>query len=79
MLDEILASGEADLSFAIEGDNFKELIQQKMMTVESTENASDLSTDSGSVANDDLLTPGGLAASGLETSSIPEGKRLPIF
>ena len=47
------------------------------MVVESTENASDLSTDSGSVAEDELLALGGCAA-GL-VSSIPEGSRLPVF
>ena len=43
----------------------------------STENASDLSTDSGSVADDELTAMGG-CVTGL-ASSIPEGSRLPIF
>ena len=47
------------------------------MVVESTENASDLSTDSGSVVDDELLALGG-CATGLK-SSIPEGSRLPVF
>ena len=83
MLEEFeAATCEEKLTFGSSGADgsktaLNEINETTSSTASSLENdASDLSTDSGSVADDDLVSPG---LTTILASSIPEGARLPIF
>ena len=71
LLDEALLDNIED-RLIVDNDD-----REKQIMGESSENASDLSTDSGSVVDDELPQTAGFTTD--MASSIPEGTRLPVF